>query len=449
MRHPEDCVIDRPQDGVFDVHRDVFRDPALFDLEMQYIFEGTWAFLGLEIQFPAPHDFITTTIGRQPVIVSRDGEGRVHAFLNSCRHRGALVCHHESGNARQFTCSYHGWSYDSSGANIAVKDQGTGHYSAAYLAADKSLKPLARVESYRGLVFGSLVADVPSLDEHLGGTRTFIDLVLDQSPQGLEIVPGVSTYTFNANWKTLLENTVDGYHVTSTHPSFMKIVERRGRGESRGANSSMDFNRFGEVSRGSFTFDRGHMLIWGGNPSRELRPLNYRIDEVRERVGQLRAEWMLNTRNLTVYPNLQIAEIAALQLRTIRPLAVDRTEATTYCIAPVGEPPEARALRLRQFEDFYNSSGFATPDDSVNFEDCQAGYRAHGIDWQQGYGRGMGVVRRGPDEFARELGISPATSMSGPFQIQDETVIQAGYREWLRLMRAGLARDGQAGGGAR
>jgi len=153
-------------------------------------------------------------------------------------------------------------------------------------------------------------------------------------------------------------------------------------------------------------------------------------------VGATRADWMLRTRQLNICPNLQIASNAALQMRVITPLAVDRTEITSYCLAPVGEPPERRRQRLRQYEDFFNPSGLATPDDTVTFEDCQRGFAGGGIEGQQGYARGLARVVRGPDEHAAQLGIKPETSTSGSFEISDETVFHALYRHWAARMQA-------------
>ena len=86
-------IDDRPEDGVFRVHADIFRREDIFALEMKHLFEGGWVFVGLECQIPNPHDFFTTRIGRQPVLVMRDGHGRLGGFINSCRHRGSLICH--------------------------------------------------------------------------------------------------------------------------------------------------------------------------------------------------------------------------------------------------------------------------------------------------------------------------------------------------------------------
>jgi len=150
---------------------------------------------------------------------------------------------------------------------------------------------------------------------------------------------------------------------------------------------------------------------------------------------------MLHTRNVSVFPNVQFAENAALQMRIIRPLDVNRTEMVTYCLGPKGESREARIARIRQYEDFFNPSGFATPDDTTAYEDCQDGNQSDALDWHLGYMRGMGVVQSGGDQYAKELGLNPITSVCGPFSLGDETVFHQTYRFWRDSIAKGLAKE--------
>ena len=121
-------IDDRPDQGIFRVHRAVFDDPAVFDLEMARLFEGGWVFLGLACQAPQPYDYFTTAIGRVPIMVSRDGAGHLHGLVNSCPHKGARVAQRLAGNARLHVCPYHSWSFDAAGANRAIKWKATGCY---------------------------------------------------------------------------------------------------------------------------------------------------------------------------------------------------------------------------------------------------------------------------------------------------------------------------------
>ena len=434
-------IDDRPDEGVFRVSRAAVREQAIFDLEMRHIFEGSWVFLGLASQIPNRHDFFTTRIGRQPVIVSRDGAGVVRCFINSCRHRGALVCHRAAGSAKRHTCQYHGWVYDSSGACVDVKDEQQGAYTDAFRGEDHGLAQV-RLGDYRGFLFGSLNGDVAPIEEHLGDVRAMLDLIADQSPDGLEIVPGVVRYTYDGNWKLQLENGTDPYHFTSTHPSYMQILRERGKKAANTGHTSI-YQNFDQksISRGAFCFPNGHAAIWGETPSSDARPIFSRLAEITARVGPARAKWMLYTRNLSIFPNVQFAENAALQMRIWRPLGPDKTEMTTYCLAPRGEDRAARAVRIRQYEEFFNPSGLATPDDATAYEDCQAGNATPAIGFHQGYARGLAAVRRGGDEHAAELGVHPSTSIVGAFEMGDETVFHETYRTWRKLLRAGLERD--------
>lgn len=115
------CIDFRPNDGVFRIARDMFTEPELFDLEMEFIFEKVWIYACHESEIPNNHDFLTVQIGRQPIIVSRDGKGELHAMVNACEHRGATLTRVAKGNQSTFTCPFHAWCYKSDGRLVKVK----------------------------------------------------------------------------------------------------------------------------------------------------------------------------------------------------------------------------------------------------------------------------------------------------------------------------------------
>ncbi len=431
-------VDDRAQDGVFRVHRDAFCDPKIFELEMKYIFERNWNFLTLESELAQPHDFVSTHIGRTPVLVSRDVKGNIAAFVNACRHKGATVCRRSSGNAKYHVCPYHGWAYDSAGKNVDIKDRKSGAYAPAFDAENHDLLPVAKVGNYRGMIFASLSADVPPLEEWLGDMRSMLDISIDQGPAGLEFVPGRTTYTFRANWKLQLDNALDAYHLTSTHTSFMDVVARRRKGEGHQDANQYDWGTRDEAVGGMYSFANGHSCTWADQPERAKRPIWPQIADIRARVGDVRAEWMLRLRQLNVFPNMQINDASGVILRVMRPLAVDLTEMQSYCLAAKGESAEVRARRLRQFEDFFNPGGMATPDDTVTYAECQQGFPAQGFTWVNGYSRGAASLQT-DNELSRELGLKPKTSVQGVWNMFNEVGLHAPYREWARLMAAGAA----------
>jgi phenylpropionate dioxygenase-like ring-hydroxylating dioxygenase large terminal subunit len=434
-------IDDRPTDGIFQVDSAVFTDEAIFEAEMTAIFEGTWIYIGLESQLPKPHSFFTTYIGRQPVLVMKDGDGKIGCFLNTCRHRGTLLCPLKYGRQKFHTCRYHGWSYNSGGENILIAAEATGQYPPSFLEADHNLVRVAQFESYRGLLFASLNPDVPTLGEHLGDAKVFIDLVVDQSPVGaIEYVPGDATYTFKGNWKLQFENGLDFYHFSSTHSSYVDILAERGRRGTLGILTSEEEPE----AQGSFNFKYGHAVNWTIlKKSLFSRPLCLEqdsLDAVRQRVGMTRSKWMLRQRNLTIYPNLQIIDINSAQIRTWRPLSANETEMTSHCLGIVGESAAARRFRIRGYEDFFNPPGLASSDDNVMYELCQAGYAAQAGP-RQGYARGIAGTPNACDRYAAELGISPVESglgvgkAFGDKTFGGETNFFPGYREWKRLLQ--------------
>ncbi|MBL4621974.1 MAG: Rieske 2Fe-2S domain-containing protein [Immundisolibacteraceae bacterium] len=435
----DDYFIDDPDAGRFNVHRDLFRDEELFALEMEHVFEASWVFLGHESQLPEPHDYLTTHIGRQPVVIMRDEGGELAAFLNVCPHRGTRLYPQRSGNSPVQMCPYHAWCFDSAGNNVKLKDQELGCYTEEFLQGDHGLISIGQFENYQGFLFGALRSEVPTLFEYLGDTRFFIDTFAQQSADGMEILPGEVSYTYEGNWKMQVENTMDIYHLTSVHATFAKIVGERQARENEAAGSdkvkAVNLNSLSGLASGTYTFDHGHTVFWGTDPAKENRALwSMRDDLLARGVEPLTVDWMFRPRVINFFPNMQFVDSASLQLRIIRPLSAQKTEMTMLCLAPKGEPREGRRRRLRQYEDFYNASGIATPDDVACYEDIgHGGLAASSQDWIQGFARGMENVIAGPDELAKEIGINPLHSSSG-VQVQDETVFRGFYREWRSRM---------------
>lgn len=438
-------IDDRPEEGIFRVNRAIFCEPDIFDLEMCHIFEGGWVFLGLASQAPAPHDFFTAHAGRVPILVMRDGERRLGAFVNSCPHKGAQVAQTRAGNARVHVCPYHSWSFDSAGRSRGIKWQRAGCYSEAFNQGDHGLARLPRFEEYRGFLFGSLAADAPPLAVHLGEAARFLDFVVGQPGAGIELVPGAVNFTYEANWKLQLENCSDAYHFTSAHPSYIKIMERRRSGEGAVAvrsiwEQSQAWSEDAEgVQGGSYSFEHGHVLNWGRIGVSDTHPLHESAEEIAAQHGEAGRDWVFNMRNLTIFPNLQIAENASSQLRVIQPISPGRTLMRTWCIAPNGESGEARRQRIRQYEDFFNPSGMATPDDTVAYESCQRGHAGRVDPWLQGYARGMTASREGGNMLSDAIGALPVRSVLADSQLCDETLYHNYYREWSRRMAPAMA----------
>ncbi len=440
------AVIDDPEAGVFRANRSIFTDEELFELEMRHIFEGGWIYLAHESQLPEPGDYLTTYMGRQPVLITRDKTGEMHLLINACSHRGAMLCRRKSDNRMTITCPFHGWTFRNDGTLLKVKDpEGAGYPDSFDVDGSHNLTKVARFDSYRGFLFGSLNADVPSLEEHLGDTTTVIDMLVDQSPEGLEVLRGSSTYTYDGNWKVQAENGADGYHVTATHWNYAATTSRRGDGQSANDVKTVDAGKWGKAGGGYWNYPNGHLCLWTWAANPEDRPLYPRLEELKEQFGEAKADFMVRgSRNLCLYPNVYLMDQFSTQIRHFRPIAPDKTEVTIYCIAPKGESPESRAWRIRQYEDFFNASGMATPDDLEEFRSCQFTFRATAAPWND-MSRGAEHWVTGPDEVARSLGMEGV--LGSGVKNEDEGLYPIQHGHWLETMRAAVAAEAEGRGG--
>jgi len=429
--------------GDYRLHRSAFTDTALFELEMKYIFEGNWIYLAHESQIPQNNDYYTTHIGRQPIFIARNRQGELNAFINACTHRGAQLCRHKRGNKATYTCPFHGWTFNNSGKLLKVKDpEDAGYPDCFNKEGSHDLKKVARFESYKGFLFGSLNPDVAPLAEFLGEAGKIIDMIVNQSEHGLEVLRGSSTYTFEGNWKLQAENGADGYHVSAVHWNYAATTNHRKEQIAREDNiKAMDAGNWGKQGGGFYAFEHGHMLLWSEWANPQDRPNYPRRAEYSEKFGTATADWMIDrSRNLCLYPNVYLMDQFGSQIRLLRPISVDKTEVTIYCIAPKGESDEARARRIRQYEDFFNVSGMATPDDLEEFRACQQGYNASALEWND-MCRGAKHWVQGADEAAREIGLQPV--MSG-VKTEDEGLYTIQHRYWLDVMKQAIRNEGGA-----
>jgi benzoate/toluate 1,2-dioxygenase subunit alpha len=430
---------DDPQAGIYRVGRDIFTDAALFELEMQHIFEGNWIYLAHESQIANPNDYFTTFIGRQPIFIARSKAGELNAFVNACAHRGAMLCRHKRGNKTSYTCPFHGWTFSNDGKLLAVKDpRGAGYPENFNKNGSHDLTKVARFESYRGFLFGSLNPDVLPLKEHLGEAAKIIDMIVDQSPEGLEVLRGSSSYVFDGNWKLQTENGADGYHVSAVHWNYAATTARRKDTQQGDTIRAMSAGGWAKQGGGFYSFENGHLLLWTNWANPQDRPNWERRDELTQKFGQATADWMVQrSRNLCVYPNVYLMDQFSSQIRTYRPIAVDKTEVTIYCIAPKGEAPDARARRIRQYEDFFNASGMATPDDLDEFRACQMSYQARAAHWND-MSRGAQHWIPGADAAAESIGLKPL--MSGA-RTEDEGLFVLQHKYWQEAMQRALSAE--------
>ncbi|HEY8857159.1 MAG TPA: RHO alpha subunit C-terminal catalytic domain-containing protein, partial [Rugosibacter sp.] len=278
----------------------------------------------------------------------------------------------------------------------------------------------------------------------LNGSTTFIDLLADQSPTGeLEVLPGETTYIYQGNWKLQAENGLDGYHVKSTHANYLMTVGRRAKGQSANDTKTYDISKLDTGHSGFYAFDQGHAVLYAVYPNYQDRPNFEFRDGFLEKYGEDRTEWMTQRlRNLMIMPNVFLMDQMSTQIRVFRPLSVDRTEVITYCVAPKGESAKARERRLRQYEDFFNASGMATPDDLAEFRNCQIGYQAKAAPFSE-FSRGQVRWVRGGNDLGNKIGVQARMSSS---QVADEGIYVSILEEWSRRMQEIVQKELQRSG---
>jgi benzoate/toluate 1,2-dioxygenase alpha subunit len=191
-----DLVQEGPTD--FHVHSNVYTDPDIFQQELHDIFENGWVYVAHESEIAIPGDYVTRRIGTQPVIVTRGPKHEVNVLLNVCRHRANAICREQMGNSFNFRCPYHSWTYANTGELLGVADRT--RYPKGFGDGLDLLKA-AKVGSYQGLIFASLNANVPDLDDHLAGIKHQIDYWADRSLEGSNTLLLPHRYGYSGNWK--------------------------------------------------------------------------------------------------------------------------------------------------------------------------------------------------------------------------------------------------------
>jgi len=295
---------------------------------------------------------------------------------------------------------------------------------------------LPRVASYRGFVFGSLSAEVPPLEDFLGDMRFFMDLVAIRGRGDGVLSRGRSISRTRRQLEAAARTTAWIPTPDTTHLSYMDLQARRPRREGHLESAPV---RLGQTANAEGVLSRcanGHAATWLNQPEPEKRPIYPALAEIRSRIGELRAEWMLRARNTHVFPNMQIADSITLMLRTFRARGRPHRE-RSYCLAPSGKRPSC-APGGCAVRGFLQPRRMATPADTVTTKAARAGFGPVRFPSCQGYARGMAALGKGrtPSPGHRH---PPGGERKESSTCSTRIGFHAPYREWARLVEAGVA----------
>jgi 3-phenylpropionate/trans-cinnamate dioxygenase alpha subunit len=414
--------------------RSIFHDRAIYDDELRQIFNRCWLLLGHESQLPETGDFFRTYMGEDDVIVVRGEGGRIRAFINACMHRGNKICQAEWGKTRAFTCSYHGWSYDIAGNLAAVPLE-----KEIYDNLDRSrfgLAPVARVETYKGLIFGTFAAEGPDLATYLGDLRWYLDVVLESSSAGIELVGTPYRVEIPGNWKLPVENAIgDGYHVTWAHAGAMRVVGSIAAGRSDhvlgiGAdNSGVDHSGAIEISAPPHTVlttldgQSGYALY--DHPGPVLEYIEANRPDVIARLGELRGRQIYGSEtHIGIFPNVQVIQGLNF-IRVIHPRGPKAFEVWTFAMVDKAMPDAVRTIIEDHVRQTFGPAGLLEGDDGDFVEaitHSAAGHATRGLKVWLGMGQGRRVPWDGPGEASPGL--------------VNELCQRGFYEQWQRTMMA-------------
>jgi phenylpropionate dioxygenase-like ring-hydroxylating dioxygenase large terminal subunit len=195
-----------------------YTDPAVLRLEQERIFRSSWQYAAHTGEVPEPGSFVAARAGHVPVVVVRDHDGQLRAFVNVCRHRGYLLCE-GAGRRETLQCPYHAWTYDLDGSLRTAPRAG------AEPGFDRDMLGLVavQVDTWGPFVFVNPDLEAPPLAEHLGGLPALVaDGGVDVDSLEFHLRASVE---YDANWKVCAENYLECYHCAVAHPSFSKAID--------------------------------------------------------------------------------------------------------------------------------------------------------------------------------------------------------------------------------
>jgi benzoate/toluate 1,2-dioxygenase alpha subunit len=391
-RHNPAAIANLVRDG--QVHRDVYTDPDLFTLEMERLFANSWVYVGHASQVPNTADFITTTIGTQPVVMVRHADGSVRVLHNRCPHKGTRVANEPCGNAgRFFRCPYHAWSFRTDGSLAAIPLPG-GYEKTDFKESPAALgmTKVRHVHDYRDFIFAKLSDAGLGFEAYFGDSLSSLDNMIDRSPVGkLEVAGGLLRYLHRCNWKMLVENLTDTTHPMVAHECSAGTAVEIGRRQPEGAPRHPAVEIYAPFVAPYQFYEGMGIRVWPNGHGHtgvshsihsDYSAIPGYFEQMVAAYGKARAKSILDTnRHNTVYfPNMTMkGPIQAL--RIFKPIAVDKTLVESYTFRLVGAPDKLLERSILYSRLINAPTSVVGHDDLEMYERAQDALQSNGNQW--------------------------------------------------------------------
>lgn len=350
-----------------------YRDEQIYAAEQARVFRGpVWSYLGLEAEVPEPGDYKSSHIGEMPVVLTRDRDGSLGAWVNRCAHKGAQVCRAARGKIKDgvFVCVYHQWAYDAKGNLVGVPFRrglkGTGGYAPDFEFKAHGLIKL-RVASLNGMVFATFSARAPRLEDFLGETMCANIRRVFQRPVR---VLGYAHQRMRGNWKLYSENSRDSYHGGLLHLFYPTFGIYRQSQESWGEVDTCGYHNLFSVFIPRNTV---HYETYKSEANREMGGGSETLQD--SRVVEFRPEFddriALSIQSL--FPSVVLQQIQnTLATRQVLPRGVGETELVWTYFGFTTDDADMTQHRLRNMN-LVGPAGFISMEDGEAVELCQRG----------------------------------------------------------------------------
>jgi Rieske 2Fe-2S family protein len=200
-----------------------------FDKEMKHLFSTTWQFAGLVEDVAEPGDYISVQAGLNNIFIIKGRDHRLRAFHNICRHRGTQLLRAVGKAQKSITCPYHDWTYDLEGGLMSVPKQDSEFpelKNKKLHTCNLNLKE-ASVDIFKGMLFVHPEKDAPSIKSFFGPVEEYLGEHRPEELMEYSENPDAPFYTkeINANWKIIVENYIDHYHLAHLHENTLNMYD--------------------------------------------------------------------------------------------------------------------------------------------------------------------------------------------------------------------------------